>query len=189
MGPAKLVWDQSFAERRSVAPEVQEYPKVSKRLGEGGRALVEFRVSNDGTPVDIKIVHSSSNARLDDQALRILQGTQFARSRSLRPTKVFRETVAFCIDKCAQAERFVDSQGILLLYIVGCQRKSTILASKRRLTLLWNCRPELVERAAKLLDKIEPTPSSVVLLSHTLAHLHSSKKNVGENYERFWRHR
>jgi len=122
---AKLIWDQSFPERQSVATEVQQYPKVPKRLGQEGRVLVEFRVRNDGVPVHIKLVRSSDNARLDDQGLRILRGTLFARSPSSQRTEVFRETVAFCIDKCAQAVRFADSQGLLLVITAAPSIRAT----------------------------------------------------------------
>lgn len=112
---ARLVWDGSFPRRRSVSSKAIEYPKVSKRLGEEGRVLVEFRVSKDGSPTNLKIVRSDNFARLNEQALRILRGTIFVRPAPSNASKVFRETVAFCIARCSPVEKFADSDGMLLV--------------------------------------------------------------------------
>jgi protein TonB len=45
------------------------YPRVSRRLGEEGRALVGFVIQRDGALTDVRIVESSGHRRLDDAAL------------------------------------------------------------------------------------------------------------------------
>ena len=45
------------------------YPRLARRLGEEGRAVVGFVIQRDGTLTDLRIVESSGHRRLDEAAL------------------------------------------------------------------------------------------------------------------------
>jgi len=58
-----------------------QYPPVSRRLEEEGRAVLEVRVGADGSVVSVRVVESSGYWRLDNAALRAVRIARFTPAR------------------------------------------------------------------------------------------------------------
>lgn len=74
--------------RRELVHSVLPYPEQSRRLGEEGTAKVSYVVLADGTVSEVKLVHSSGFARLDDNAVASVRRWRYtAAVRGTRPVR------------------------------------------------------------------------------------------------------
>ena len=77
-----------------------QYPPVSRRLEEEGRAVLEVRVGADGSVLSARVVESSGYWRLDNAALRAVRIARFTPARRFgRPVaSTLRLTFAFRLE-------------------------------------------------------------------------------------------
>lgn len=65
-----------------------QYPKTAKAAGAEGRAIVRFVVNKNGTISDVKIMKSTGNEELDNEAMRVV-----CASPKWKPGKINGKTV------------------------------------------------------------------------------------------------
>lgn len=110
------------------------YPAASKRLGEEGRVLVEFRLDEHRRPFDVAVRGSDIHApRLNEGAVKAIKSLRFdpADRTRINPKHVYRVTIIYClnltsarsdnaspateIDPCAALAPFPDTQAIKII--------------------------------------------------------------------------
>lgn len=65
-----------------------KYPKAAQAAGAEGRAIVQFVVNKNGTISDVKIMKSTGNEELDNEAMRVVSA-----SPKWKPGKINGKTV------------------------------------------------------------------------------------------------
>lgn len=94
------------------------YPPVSRRLGEQGRVLVEFRLNRLRQPLDLTIPEADPSLRLKDGAMKVVMGLHFDPSDKTKPNEkhTYRVTVIFCLgsDDCNGAPSFPGTESVIV---------------------------------------------------------------------------
>jgi len=100
MASIAMTSDASFSADYLHNPK-PEYPMLSRRLGEEGKVLLEVKVSETGSALEVQIKQSSGYRRLDDTAVAVVKTWRFvpARHGDIALVSTVEVPVLFKLDK------------------------------------------------------------------------------------------